>query len=79
LAFRLPHYSYAQWRYGRRVGRGALRPGDLVFFSHLAHVGIDVGRGRVIHAPHPGTRVQVARLSGWMASSFVGGRRLIAL
>jgi cell wall-associated NlpC family hydrolase len=79
VGYRLPHYTYAQWRYGHRVARSALHPGDLVFFSGLAHVGIYIGRGRVIHAPQPGTRVQVARLSGWFASSFVGARRLIAI
>lgn len=72
----LPHYSVAQWRYGRRVGRRALRPGDLLFFSGLGHVGIYVGRGAVIHAPHAGARVRVERLSGWLASSFDGARRL---
>jgi cell wall-associated NlpC family hydrolase len=79
VGIRLPHYSYAQWRYGHRIPRSALRPGDLVFFSHLAHVGIYIGGGRLIHAPHPGTRVQVARLSGWLAASFGGARRLIAV
>jgi cell wall-associated NlpC family hydrolase len=78
VGVRLPHYSYGQWRHGRRVARSALHAGDLVFFSGLGHVGIYVGGGRLIHAPHPGARVQVARLSGWFASSFVGGRRLIA-
>jgi cell wall-associated NlpC family hydrolase len=49
----LPHSSAAQWRYGRRVSRRALRPGDLLFFSGLGHVGIYLGRGAVIHAPRP--------------------------
>jgi cell wall-associated NlpC family hydrolase len=79
VGVRLPHYTYAQWRYGRPVGRGALRAGDLLFFSGLRHVGIYIGGGRLIHAPHAGTRVQVARLSGWFASSFVGARRLVAV
>lgn len=79
VGVRLPHYSYAQWHYGRRVARSTLRAGDLVFFSGLSHVGIYIGGGRLIHAPRPGTRVQVARLSGWFASSFVGGRRVIAV
>ena len=73
----LPHYSVAQFGHGRRVSRGGLRPGDLVFFDGLGHVGIYVGRGRFIHAPHTGTRVSVAPLSGWYSSRFTGARRVI--
>jgi cell wall-associated NlpC family hydrolase len=56
----LPHSSYALAGMGRRVRH--LRPGDLLFFSGYGHVGIYVGRGRMVHAPHTGTRVQVVRL-----------------
>jgi cell wall-associated NlpC family hydrolase len=72
----LPHYSAAQWRYGRRVSRRSLRPGDLLFFSGLGHVGVYLGHGALIHAPRPGARVQFARLTGWFSSSFYGARRL---
>jgi len=72
----LPHFSGAQWRYGRRVSRRALEPGDLLFFSGLGHVGIYLGHGAMIHAPHPGARVSFARLTGWFSSSFYGARRL---
>ena len=72
----LPHYSVAQWRYGRRVSRRALEPGDLLFFSGLGHVGIYLGHGALIHAPHPGAPVRFARLTGWFSSSFSGARRL---
>ena len=78
VGVRLPHSSYTQWRYGRPVRRRALRAGDLLFFSGLGHVGIYIGGGRLIHAPHAGARVQVARLSGWFAWSYDGARRLIA-
>ena len=73
----LPHYSVAQFNLGRRVSRRSLRPGDLVFFDGLGHVGIYVGRGRFIHAPHTGTRVSVQPLSGWYSARFVGARRVI--
>jgi cell wall-associated NlpC family hydrolase len=72
----LAHSSYAQFDRGRRVSRSALRPGDLVFFDGLGHVGIYVGNGRFIHAPHTGTRVQIQTLGGWYSSRFVGARRL---
>jgi len=72
----LPHYSGAQFGEGRRVARGALRPGDLVFFDGLGHVGIYIGAGRFIHAPHTGTRVSIAPLSGWYSARYDGARRL---
>jgi cell wall-associated NlpC family hydrolase len=72
----LPHSSYAQFSLGKRVSRGSLRPGDLVFFDGLGHVGMYVGNGRFIHAPHTGTRVRVETLAGWYSSRFSGARRL---
>jgi cell wall-associated NlpC family hydrolase len=73
---RLAHSSFAQFTVGRRVARGSLRPGDLVFFDGLGHVGIYVGNGRFIHAPHTGTRVRIETLAGWYSSRFDGARRL---
>lgn len=59
----LPHYTGSQWNVGRHVDRSELRPGDLVFyFSDLHHMGIYVGNGQVIHAPHTGDVVRVAPL-----------------
>lgn len=56
--------SSQMWNLGRRVSRGALRAGDLVFTWDRAkgHVGMYLGRGRYVHAPAPGRRVQVAVL-----------------
>jgi cell wall-associated NlpC family hydrolase len=54
----LPHSSRAQYGYGRHVSRGELLPGDLVFYgSPIHHVGIYVGGGRYIAAPHTGAQV----------------------
>jgi cell wall-associated NlpC family hydrolase len=72
----LPHSSYAQFSLGRHIGRRSLRPGDLVFFDGLGHVGMYIGNGRFIHAPHTGTRVRVETLAGWYSSRFDGARRL---
>jgi cell wall-associated NlpC family hydrolase len=72
----LPHSSYAQYGYGSPVSRGDLQPGDLVFFDGLGHVGIYVGGGSFIHAPHTGDVVKISSMTGWYASTFVGGRRL---
>jgi len=71
----LPHYSVAQFSLGRRVPRRSLRPGDVVFFDGLGHVGIYVGNGRFIHAPRTGTRVSIQPLAGWYGSRFEGARR----
>jgi cell wall-associated NlpC family hydrolase len=73
----LPHSSYAQFGFGRRVSRGALRPGDLVFFDGVGHVGMYIGGGRFIHAPHTGTRVSIAPLAGWYSARYDGARRLV--
>jgi cell wall-associated NlpC family hydrolase len=72
----LPHYSGSQFGMGRSVSRASLRPGDLVFFDGLGHVGIYIGGQRFIHAPHSGTRVTVASLDGWYSSRYDGARRL---
>jgi peptidoglycan DL-endopeptidase CwlO len=73
----LPHYSVAQFGLGRRVSRGGLEPGDLVFFDGLGHVGLYIGRGEFIHAPHTGTTVSVDSLNGWYASRYDGARRIL--
>jgi len=73
----LPHYSGAQFDRGRRVSRAGLRPGDLVFFDGLGHVGIYIGGGRFIHAPHSGTDVEIDSLNGWYGSRYDGARRLL--
>jgi cell wall-associated NlpC family hydrolase len=55
-----------------------MKPGDLLFFSGLGHVGIYVGRGRMVHAPHSGTRVQVVKLArSPYGPRLVGVRRII--
>jgi peptidoglycan DL-endopeptidase CwlO len=73
---RLAHSSYAQFGTGRRVVRRALKPGDLVFFDGAGHVGLYVGGGRFVHAPHTGTTVQVSRLAGPYGAGYDGARRV---
>jgi cell wall-associated NlpC family hydrolase len=73
----LPHSSYAQWGMGVPVSRDQLQPGDLVFFDGLGHVGIYVGGGSFIHAPHTGDVVKISSLSGWYADTYVGARRIV--
>ncbi|MFI0779821.1 C40 family peptidase [Streptomyces sp. NPDC021212] len=57
----LPRTTYTQINAGRRISRGELAPGDLVFFySGVSHVGLYIGNGLMIHAPRPGAPVRVA-------------------
>ena len=77
LGVRLPHNAAALYGVGRRVPLATMRPGDLVFFSGLGHVGIYLGRGRMIHAPQSGRRVEVQRLDA-RSNAPVGARRVAA-
>ena len=63
LGVPLPHNAAAQYSYGRAVDRDHLKPGDLVFFHGLGHVGLYIGSGRIIHAPQSGERVEIQRLA----------------
>ncbi len=72
----LPHNAAAQYGYGSPVSSSDLQPGDLVFFDGLGHVGLYIGGGQFIHAPHTGDVVKISSLSGWYASTYVGARRL---
>lgn len=74
----LPHSAAAQFGYGRYVPNQQLRPGDLVFFGRpISHVGIYLGGGRMVNAPHPGARVKVESFgSRFGYLSYVGARRI---
>jgi cell wall-associated NlpC family hydrolase len=60
----LTHFTGAQWHEGAVVSKADARPGDLVFFySDLHHVGLYVGNGLMVHAPHPGDVVRMAPIT----------------
>ena len=75
---RLPHSSRAQFNYGRSIARNNLLPGDLVFFgTPISHVGIYIGKGKMVHAPRPGARVQIVEFGNYFGKKrYVGARRL---
>ena len=80
LGVSLPHNTVAQWHdpIAVSVPRDALQPGDLVFFNRLDHVGIYIGNGYFIDAPHTGTDVRIDSLSeGWYASNYDGAKRIL--
>ena len=74
LGVSLPHNAAAQYGMGTPVPMSALEPGDLVFFFGLGHVGIYVGGGSFIHAPHTGDVVKISSLSA--EGGYVGARRV---
>jgi cell wall-associated NlpC family hydrolase len=75
----IDHYSVAQYGEGTHVSRLNLRAGDLVFFAYdtsdastIHHVGIYVGNGEMIEAPHTGANV---RYSPAFRSDYIGATR----
>jgi hypothetical protein len=71
----LPHSSYALYGRGRRVSAGRMKPGDVLFFDGLGHVGLYVGHGRMVHAPYTGRDVEVVSLGRW-GGHFIAARRV---
>ena len=73
----LPHHAASQYGMGTPVSKDQLQAGDLVFFNGLGHMGIYIGGGQFIHAPHTGDVVKISSLSdSWYARTWVGARRL---
>jgi cell wall-associated NlpC family hydrolase len=73
----LPRTAQTQFDAGPRVPAGSpLAPGDLVFFgsspADITHVGIYLGQGNMIDAPHTGAVVRIEPY-GW--SDYVGATR----
>ena len=77
----LPREVRQQYRVGRNIDSGDVRPGDLVFFETVSpgasHVGIALGGGEFVHAPSSRGVVRVERYtSGYWADRWVGSRRV---
>lgn len=74
----LPHYSGAQAAVTKNVSRQNIKRGDLVFFMNGGHhVGIYIGRGRMIGATNPASDIKVDRVwSGWYGQRYSGAGRL---
>ncbi|MFC9971428.1 NlpC/P60 family protein [Spirillospora sp. NPDC127200] len=69
VGVRLDHWTGTQWTSGPHVPLNQLRPGDLVFFANntsdpdtIHHVGIFIGKGRMVEAPYTGARVRIASI-----------------
>ena len=66
----LPRTAQTLYDAGPLLPAGApLQPGDLVFFgpdpAHVTHVGIALGHGRMVDAPHTGALVRVEPIAGF--------------
>jgi cell wall-associated NlpC family hydrolase len=47
-----------------------------VFFHELGHVGIYIGHGYVLHAPHTGATVEIESFNiPWFQNTYVGATR----
>lgn len=78
----IPRVTYDMVNVGKAVGWSDLQVGDAVFFDtdpgHKGpdHVGIYIGNGKMLQAPHTGDVVKVTDItSGYFAQRFMGGRR----
>lgn len=64
-----PRVSQEQFKGGMAVNQKQARAGDLIFFRHaggdVGHVGIMLGNGQFIHAPHTGDVVKISNLKGY--------------
>lgn len=67
----IPHYTVAQFHAGRHVSHP--QPGDLILFypPSLHHVGMYIGNGLMLHAPHTGDVVRVAPIGGRPIGGYV--------
>jgi cell wall-associated NlpC family hydrolase len=69
----MSHFAASQYTEFPHVPISQLAPGDLVFFgSPIHHVGIYIGGGRMIDAPHTGDYV---RIQDAFRSDYVGAGR----
>ena len=80
----IPRTTYQQFAAGRPVGPNQLQPGDAVFFKGSdsmvqggrvlpGHVGMYIGGGKFIEAPHTGSTVHISTLAG--RTDYMGARR----
>jgi cell wall-associated NlpC family hydrolase len=76
---RIPRDALPQSRHGRHTA--TRRVGDLLFYASnglVHHVSMYIGGGYMIHAPHTGESVQVARFSAQpLRSEYAGARRYL--
>lgn len=78
-SMQLPRNSAAMARYGKKVDKEDLKPGDLVFFKRVRidHVGIYMGDGYFIHS-QSGIGVTYTKLeSPYFSEHYAGAKRVL--
>ncbi|MBV8048292.1 MAG: C40 family peptidase [Paludibacterium sp.] len=83
VGVRLPHNAAQIANLARPIDAAELRVGDLVFFNTLnrpfSHMGIYIGDGKFVHAPHTNSVIRIDRLDNrYFAAHFEGGRTLFS-
>ena len=77
----LPRTADEQYILGEGVGRNALQPGDLVFFSTytdgVSHSGLYLGSGDFISATTSGGVMIADMTSGYWYDCYIGARRIL--
>ncbi|UWD47872.1 NlpC/P60 family protein [Clostridioides difficile] len=84
VSINLPRTARQQGTKGKAVNKVSLQTGDLVFFSkngpegEITHVGMFIGNGEFIHAPHEGDVVKISKLNGsYYTKNFVTAQRVL--
>ncbi|MFF0136433.1 C40 family peptidase [Streptomyces sp. NPDC005227] len=74
----LTRTTYKQVKEGKKVSVNALQPGDLLFTGGTAevpeHVGMFIGQGLIVNAPHTGDVVRLATLASWKPQTLAARR-----
>ncbi|WP_022882380.1 C40 family peptidase [Gryllotalpicola ginsengisoli] len=65
VGIEMAHAVTVQDTLGTRITEAEAKPGDLVVFDNLEHVGIYLGGGQVLHAPAPGRKVSIESVDIW--------------
>ncbi|MCH7323731.1 NlpC/P60 family protein [Solibacillus sp. MA9] len=80
----IPRDSFYQATGGKAVAKKDLKPGDLVFFAYnggkgeVYHVGLYVGDGKMLHAPHYASKVKIESMNqGAYKKNYSGARRYL--
>lgn len=80
----IPRDSFYQATGGKAVAKKDLQPGDLVFFAYnggtgkVYHVGLYIGNGQMLHAPHYASKVKIEPLNqGVYKKNYSGARRYL--
>ena len=61
----MDHWTGSQYAQTRPIHLSDVQPGDLIFYNQMQHVALYIGDGKIIHAPHAGSTVQIEDMYYW--------------